>query len=96
MFFRRIAEFIAALYKVYVNLYFTYLEINPLVITSDSIYILDLAAKVNGNPCFCNVSLEKVLCVLFSVSHHAVTRRASKVLRHTLIRSLGLCVRSDK
>ncbi len=41
----RTAEFIVGLYKTYVNLYFTYLEVNPLVITKDSIYILDLAAK---------------------------------------------------
>ena len=31
---------------MYVDLYFTYLEINPLVVTDESIYILDLAAKV--------------------------------------------------
>ncbi|KAK0175564.1 hypothetical protein PV327_009304 [Microctonus hyperodae] len=42
-----IAEFIEALYKLYVNLYFTYLEINPLVVTENSIYILDLAAKID-------------------------------------------------
>jgi hypothetical protein len=41
-----VAKFISALYKVYVDLYFTYLEINPLVITAEKIYILDLAAKV--------------------------------------------------
>ena len=29
------------------DLYFTYLEINPLVVTSDAIYILDLAAKLD-------------------------------------------------
>ncbi|KAK2576191.1 hypothetical protein KPH14_008396 [Odynerus spinipes] len=42
-----IAIFIEALYKFYVNLYFTYLEINPLVVTSNGIYILDLAAKLD-------------------------------------------------
>lgn len=42
-----IAEFIEFLYKLYVNLYFTYLEINPLVITDTAIYILDLAAKID-------------------------------------------------
>lgn len=42
-----IAEFIEDLYKLYVNLYFTYLEINPLVVTDESIYILDLAAKLD-------------------------------------------------
>lgn len=42
-----IATFIEALYKLYVNLYFTYLEINPLVVTRNEIYILDLAAKLD-------------------------------------------------
>ncbi|XP_033335851.1 ATP-citrate synthase [Megalopta genalis] len=42
-----IAKFIESLYKLYVNLYFTYLEINPLVVTDDGIYILDLAAKLD-------------------------------------------------
>lgn len=44
---QEIAEFIESLYKLYVNLYFTYLEINPLVVTDDGIYILDLAAKID-------------------------------------------------
>lgn len=48
-FFRAIAEFILDLYKVYTELYFTYLEINPLVVTSDGkIYMLDLAAKLDA------------------------------------------------
>ena len=42
-----IATFIESLYKLYVNLYFTYLEINPLVVTEDGIYVLDLAAKLD-------------------------------------------------
>ncbi|XP_071577046.1 ATP-citrate synthase [Temnothorax nylanderi] len=42
-----IAEFIESLYKLYVHLYFTYLEINPLVITDTAIYVLDLAAKLD-------------------------------------------------
>ncbi|XP_039307124.1 ATP-citrate synthase isoform X2 [Solenopsis invicta] len=42
-----IAEFIESLYKLYVNLYFTYLEINPLVVTDTAIYVLDLAAKLD-------------------------------------------------
>ena len=29
------------------DLHFTYLEINPLVITGESVYILDLASKVD-------------------------------------------------
>ncbi|KAH0546822.1 ATP-citrate synthase [Cotesia glomerata] len=44
---KMIAEFIDALYNIYVNLYFTYMEINPLVVTDDTIYILDLAAKLD-------------------------------------------------
>ncbi|KAG5311424.1 ACLY synthase, partial [Acromyrmex insinuator] len=42
-----IAEFIESLYKLYVNLHFTYLEINPLVITDNAIHVLDLAAKLD-------------------------------------------------
>ncbi|XP_006821438.1 ATP-citrate synthase-like [Saccoglossus kowalevskii] len=41
-----VAGFIVALYKQYTALYFTYLEINPLVVT-DKIYVLDLAAKLD-------------------------------------------------
>ncbi|KAG0730231.1 ATP-citrate synthase [Chionoecetes opilio] len=42
------AVFIKALYNLYVDLYFTYLEINPLVITDKEVYILDLAAKLDS------------------------------------------------
>lgn len=49
---RRIAEFIYHLYQLYVDLYFTYLEINPLVVTDSSIYILDLAAKLDSTADF--------------------------------------------
>ncbi|GAB6025154.1 hypothetical protein CHUAL_010577 [Chamberlinius hualienensis] len=43
-----IANFIKDLYDVYVNLYFTYLEINPLVVTDGKIHVLDLAAKLDA------------------------------------------------
>ncbi|KAL5235218.1 hypothetical protein ACI65C_002628 [Semiaphis heraclei] len=49
---KTIATFIVALYKMYVNLYFTYLEINPLVVTDTAIYILDLAAKIDSTADF--------------------------------------------
>lgn len=48
----RVAKFIYALYQSYVELYFTYLEINPLVVTKDAIYILDLAAKLDSTADF--------------------------------------------
>jgi len=44
----RLTAFINTLYKTYVDLHFTYLEINPLVITKENIYILDLAAKLDA------------------------------------------------
>ncbi|KAL7632796.1 UNVERIFIED_CONTAM: hypothetical protein RMT77_016862 [Armadillidium vulgare] len=44
----RVASFIKALYECYADLYFTYLEINPLVVTDENIYILDLAAKLDA------------------------------------------------
>ncbi|XP_044741718.1 ATP-citrate synthase [Chrysoperla carnea] len=43
-----VAKFVTALYKLYVDLYFTYLEINPLVCTDTEIYVLDLAAKLDA------------------------------------------------
>lgn len=49
---KRIASFVYNLYKLYVDLYFTYLEINPLVVTDSAIYILDLAAKVDATADF--------------------------------------------
>ncbi|XP_015040766.1 ATP-citrate synthase isoform X1 [Drosophila persimilis] len=48
----RIAKFIGALYATFVDLYFTYLEINPLVVTADNLYILDLAAKLDSTADF--------------------------------------------
>lgn len=44
---RMLIDFIEALYKVYADLFFTYLEINPLVVTSGKCYVLDLAAKLD-------------------------------------------------
>lgn len=49
---QRIANFIVALYRTFVDLYFTYLEINPLVVTRDNMYILDLAAKLDSTADF--------------------------------------------
>ncbi|XP_037075234.1 LOW QUALITY PROTEIN: ATP-citrate synthase-like [Pollicipes pollicipes] len=43
-----LAKFVDALYRQYVELYFTYLEINPLVVKQDSIFVLDLAAKLDA------------------------------------------------
>ena len=45
--YSRVATFIQGLYQLYKNQFFTYLEVNPLVITDDKIYILDLVAKVS-------------------------------------------------
>eukprot|EP00794_Sanderia_malayensis_P003294 gene3295-3777_t len=42
-----ICSFITDLYTIYVDLHFTYLEINPLVVTQKGIYILDVAAKLD-------------------------------------------------
>ncbi|XP_065840261.1 ATP-citrate synthase-like [Oscarella lobularis] len=42
------SSFIIALYNVYSELYFTYLEINPLVVLNDNIHVLDLAAKLDS------------------------------------------------
>lgn len=42
-----LCRFIVALYEIYKDLHFTYLEINPLVVTDKKLYILDLAAKID-------------------------------------------------
>jgi len=43
----RVAGFIFSIFDLYKDLFFTYLEINPLVVKADSIYVLDLAAKID-------------------------------------------------
>jgi len=47
-----LSAFILNLYNLYVQLHFTYLEINPIVITRGSVYILDLAAKLDATADF--------------------------------------------
>src|SRR4051812_3613038 len=47
-----VEEFIIALYEVYKKNHFTYLEINPLVVTGGKIYVLDLAAKLDETAAF--------------------------------------------
>lgn len=42
-----VLKFIQSLYSLYCNMFFTYLEINPLVVTGGKVYILDLAAKLD-------------------------------------------------
>lgn len=50
---RRVAQYITSLYDVYVDLHFTYMEINPLVVTSDgNVFMLDLAAKLDATADF--------------------------------------------
>ncbi|XP_063837129.1 ATP-citrate synthase [Ostrinia nubilalis] len=44
---RILTTFIVSLYRVYVDLHFTYMEINPIVVTNERIYLLDLAAKLD-------------------------------------------------
>jgi ATP citrate (pro-S)-lyase len=42
-----LTAFITKLFEVYMDLNFTYLEINPLVVTDNGIFILDLASKID-------------------------------------------------
>ncbi|KAL5270375.1 hypothetical protein ACHWQZ_G001186 [Mnemiopsis leidyi] len=44
---RLVAEFVLSLFKTYSDLFFTYLEINPLVVTNNTVYVLDMAAKLD-------------------------------------------------
>lgn len=43
-----LASFVTELFKLFEDLYFTYLEINPLVVTDDGVYVLDMAAKLDA------------------------------------------------
>uniref|UniRef100_A0A8C9ZLH8 ATP citrate synthase n=1 Tax=Sander lucioperca TaxID=283035 RepID=A0A8C9ZLH8_SANLU len=43
-----LASFIVGLFNFYEDLYFTYLEINPIVVTKDGVYVLDMAAKIDA------------------------------------------------
>ena len=45
---QRLSGFIESLFKFYADLNFTYLEINPVVVTKESIIPLDLAAKLDS------------------------------------------------
>ena len=45
---KRLAGFIEALFKFYADLNFTYLEMNPIMVTKDSVIPLDLAAKLDS------------------------------------------------
>ena len=45
---KQISCFIESLFKFYADLNFTYLEMNPIVVTKDSIVPLDLAAKLDS------------------------------------------------
>lgn len=47
-----VKSFLKELYTVYKELYFTYLEINPLVFSNGKLYILDLAAKLDETALF--------------------------------------------
>ena len=42
-----LTNFITNLFQVYMDLHFTYLEINPLVVTDSAVFVLDLACKVD-------------------------------------------------
>jgi len=48
----RVGNFVAQLYNLYADLHFTYMEINPLVVTSTGIFLLDLAAKIDATADF--------------------------------------------
>ncbi|XP_014048335.2 ATP-citrate synthase isoform X2 [Salmo salar] len=43
-----LASFVVGLFNLYQDLYFTYLEINPLVVTKDGVFVLDMAAKIDA------------------------------------------------
>ncbi|CAF1184190.1 unnamed protein product [Adineta steineri] len=42
-----LSAFITKLFQVYMDLHFTYLEINPLVVTKNAVHVLDLASRLD-------------------------------------------------
>ncbi|EGD77886.1 acly protein [Salpingoeca rosetta] len=42
-----VADFLSQLYALFIDLHFTYMEINPIVVKDNEVYILDLAAKLD-------------------------------------------------
>ncbi|XP_056871489.1 ATP-citrate synthase [Takifugu flavidus] len=43
-----LSSFIVGLFNFYEDLFFTYLEINPLVVTKEGVFVLDMAAKIDA------------------------------------------------
>ncbi|XP_068610421.1 ATP-citrate synthase-like [Brachionichthys hirsutus] len=43
-----LSSFIVGLFSLYEDLFFTYLEINPLVVNDDGVHVLDMAAKIDA------------------------------------------------
>ena len=58
---RRVAGFVTSLYEIFKQQFFTYLEINPLVVTDSAIFVLDLAAKVMTNTLFIFLTQSKLI-----------------------------------
>ena len=58
---RVLVEFLQLLYRAYSDLFFTYLEINPLVVQGNTVYMLDLAAKLDSTAEYlCKVNWGKI------------------------------------
>lgn len=47
-----LADFLAALFKLYIDLNFVYMEINPIVVVGERITPLDMAAKIDETASF--------------------------------------------
>lgn len=47
-----LADFLSALFKLYVDLNFVYMEINPIVVVGERITPLDMAAKIDETAAF--------------------------------------------
>uniref|UniRef100_A0A8C7LXQ1 ATP-citrate synthase n=1 Tax=Oncorhynchus kisutch TaxID=8019 RepID=A0A8C7LXQ1_ONCKI len=43
-----LVSFVVGLFNLYEDLYFTYLEINPLVVNQNGVFVLDMAAKIDA------------------------------------------------
>lgn len=47
-----LADFLGALFKLYIDLNFVYMEINPIVVVGERITPLDMAAKIDETASF--------------------------------------------
>lgn len=100
-----LANFLSALFKLYIDLNFVYMEINPIVVVGERITPLDMAAKIDETAAFlCGPKWgeidfpapfgERLFCCFQLISTGDVDRERS-VWCATSDQAIGLKVNSD-